>query len=174
MIADTIPDPVITQFTLSVMEGSGWYQVDYSHVEPFNWGKGEGCPFLDGQCISNTTFQSNFDEFCSPLSQQGCTFTARSIGVCGAIQPYTTDPNLLSNLNYFDNNTVVDDIFVDNCPYFIAASSLDCEDPSAQAFAALQQEVHGAGSRCFTGTLAPQGYSAVGQLSYCFPVKVNS
>ena len=174
MTSDSIPDPVITEFTLAVLEGSGWYQVQYNMTEPFNWGKNEGCSFLDGPCLSSTTFQPNFDEYCSPLSQQGCSFSARSIAFCGAVQPYVVDPSLINSLNYFNNDTIMADTFVDNCPYFTGVPSLDCEDPSSQAFASIQQELYGASSRCFVGTLAPLGYQALGQLSYCFPVNVHS
>ncbi len=28
------------------MEDSSWYEVDYGYVEPFEWGKGEGCSWF--------------------------------------------------------------------------------------------------------------------------------
>lgn len=175
MTANTVSDPVMTDFTLAVLESSGWYKVNYSMTEPFHWGKNEGCEFLDGPCISDKTFVPNFDVFCTPLAQQGCSFTSRNLAFCGNVMPFTTDPKLPKTLNYFNNFTTMADIFADNCPYFIGVPRQDCEEPTAKAFASLpDSEVYGPNSRCFTGTLAPDGYEVVGgQVPYCFPVDVR-
>ena len=95
--------------------------------EPFAWGRGQGCDFLDGVCM-NHQGQPNFREFCSVDVPQGCTFTARSAGNCNS-----------------------DDTFDDGCYYYAGYSNLDCENPANQASAWFQEETYEPTSRCFEG-----------------------
>lgn len=37
-------------FTMSLLEDTGWYNVDYSMADPFEWGKGKGCNFPKMKC----------------------------------------------------------------------------------------------------------------------------
>jgi hypothetical protein len=37
-------------FTMSLLEDTGWYNVDYSMADPFTWGKGDGCNFPRLKC----------------------------------------------------------------------------------------------------------------------------
>jgi hypothetical protein len=170
MTASAVPDAVISVFFLDFLKGTGWYDVDYSMAEPFNWGKGKGCSFLDGPCVDENA-NPNFEEFCSPLTEVGCTFTGRAIAACGTSPEYmAADPLLYASFDYWQNQTVVFDYFADNCPYYdMADYTWDCENPSNQAYASLNEEVYGGSSRCFTGSLSntsPQGRSA-----FCFPTK---
>lgn len=51
MTASEIDDARISEFTLAFLEGTGWYDVDYTMAEPFNWGRNQGCTFHDGPCL---------------------------------------------------------------------------------------------------------------------------
>ena len=37
----------ISEFSLAFLEGSGWYVPDYSYAEPYYFGQGQGCGFID-------------------------------------------------------------------------------------------------------------------------------
>ena len=49
---------VLSRLSLAFLEDTGWYKVDYSTANSFEWGKDQGCGFLDAKC--NTVYP----EFC--------------------------------------------------------------------------------------------------------------
>ena len=55
MVGDLgIADPSYSTFTFALLEDSGWYKIepeDYDWTHPMNWGKDEGCPFIESKCI---------------------------------------------------------------------------------------------------------------------------
>lgn len=150
MTASSITEPVISEFTLALLEGTGWYQVNYNMTEPFNWGRGEGCTFLDGPCVA-TNGTPNFFEFCNDDVEKACSFTSRGIGFCAT-----------------GNNA---DYFANGCPYYMSSPVFDCEDPTNEVSATLSGEVYGPSSRCFTGTLVDSFYSS-SYGAYCFTTSV--
>jgi len=169
MTASEVNDARITQFTLALLESSGWYQVNYNMAEPFFWGKGQGCAFLDGNCVSKTTKKANFNEYCSTIGAYGCSFHGRSGGFCGNTGLYSS-ASLDSDFNYWGDNRVVTDNFADNCPYVNAYSNVDCEDVNSAARAVISGESYGVGSKCFMGTLYPSG-GLSRQYQYCLQYK---
>ena len=76
--------PVFSQFTLALMQDSGWYMVDMTKAEPLTWGKGQGCSFYDYSC------DTKYPEFCkAPLSSNistsyYCSTDYTSINYCYA------------------------------------------------------------------------------------------
>jgi hypothetical protein len=60
--------PKYSKMTLAVAKDSGWYDVDMTLGENFEWGKGEGCEIYNTSCNS-----SNASEFCSVLNEVGCS-----------------------------------------------------------------------------------------------------
>lgn len=171
MTASTVTDPVVSEFTLALLEGTGWYQVDYNKSELFVWGKGKGCSFLNDKCVDQNAVP-RFEEFCSPLTRVSCTYTARAIGICGTTRSTLTDPNLDPAFNYWGNNTIVLDPFVDNCPYYTGFSFTDCENPVNQLTAYYKGEKYGANSRCYGGTLGERNVLRR-HFGFCFPTKVR-
>jgi len=172
MTANAILDSRISEFTLALLESSGWYQVNYNMAEPFEWGRNQGCGFLDQPCMNSETFQPNFDEFCTPLAAEGCTFTSRAVALCGSSEQIFVDPTLPPFENYWGNNTVVIDEFSDNCPYYLGIPNADCENPANKIVAYLSEEYYGFGSRCISGTLSPPGFAQPNLVAFCFPVRV--
>jgi len=145
MTSSIVPDMRISNLTLALLEGSGWYFPDYSFAEPMNWGKGQGCTFVTGSCTTSLG-KPAFSEFCTSGSF-GCSPTAR-VGV-------SCNPS---------------DMFNNGCSWFVPLGQNDCEDPDAISSALLPtMEAYGGatGSRCFTGNLA-QSYSFYGNYGYCF------
>lgn len=172
MTASAITDSVVTEFTFALLEGTGWYQADYSYAEPFLWGKGKTCSFVNDLCMSNLTPLTT-PEFCPLLQAEGCTFTGRSVALCGTNKANRAGTPSSSVFNYWSNNTVVLDTFANNCPYFMGYSNYDCAEPTFQSNGDLSQEVFGSGSRCLTGTLSNSG-TAAATTGFCFPIQCTA
>ena len=172
MTSSAVGDMRVSQASLSILEGSGWYQVDYNMSEPMTFGKGEGCNFINTTCMTSST-QPAFQEFCSPLTAIQCTWSGQSGGFCGT-NTYQTDSSLPASWNYFGNDQTVMDAFADNCPLVAKFSNGNCEDPANQAQSALgSDEDYVIGSRCFTGTLHPDGSLATPYF-FCFKPQVRT
>jgi len=165
MTASAITDARMTEFTLALLEGTGWYVVNYDVAEPIYWGKGKGCAFLDNLCINKATLVASSAEFCNPLGKAGCTFHGRSGGYCGTVSS-TVNSGIDPEMNYWGNATTVSDVYADNCPYIRPYSNEDCQDPSFQSSALLSNEVYGQESMCFMGTIYPTGTLKT-KTSYC-------
>ena len=128
-----------SQFTLALLEGSGWYVPDYDYADPYWLGQGNGCNFLFGKCSSNY-----FDEWCSG-SSRSCTPMGRGGGRCGS------------------------DLRSGGCRFVHSNVNYDCENPSAKNYArlpGLQSFGRTANSKCFSGTLSSS--SSASQSSFCF------
>jgi len=131
----------ISEFSLTVLEASGWYQPNYTYAEPYYFGKGQGCNFLYQNCSSKSF---SFEEFCTG-TDRGCTAAGRGGGICA--------PDTRS----------------DECRYYMPNLEYDCESAEAVDNARLPTlEVYGRGlgSRCFSGNLTKLTRST--QTSMCF------
>jgi len=128
----------VSEFSLAFLEATGWYVPDYDFAEPFYWGQGQGCGFINNKCSS-----SQFSEFCS--SGRGCSQVGRSGGSCHS-------DNLSDGCKYIlpseDNDC--DNPNGDNYARL----------PDLQVFG------RGAGSKCFEGTL--NNRKSGSQTTFCF------
>jgi len=115
----------VSEFTLTFMEGSGWYVPNYDYAEPFFFGQGQGCDFINGGSASR------HDEYCSG-NDRGCSNTGISGGRC--VSDAKTD-----GLKYIDP---MEELHCEN-PNGDDYARL----PDLQVFG------RGAGSKCFTGSL---------------------
>lgn len=61
MTSNYIEEPVVSRFTLALLEDTGWYQVNQNVAEDLVWGNGAGCDFLEQDCVQNST--AAFKEF---------------------------------------------------------------------------------------------------------------
>jgi hypothetical protein len=139
MTSGLINQMQMSEFSLALLESTGWYVPDYSYADEFHFGKGQGCNFLTGSCSS-----SSFSEWCSG-SARSCTNTGRGGGTCSS------------------------DTRSDGCKFIHPSVSYDCENPNADSYArlpALQSFGRTAGSKCFEGTLSSS--SGASQSTYCF------
>ncbi len=173
MTASAILDMRVSEFSLALLEGTGWYKVNYDLADKMTWGKNKGCDFLNKKCINKKSLEANFPEFCSPLTANGVSWTGRAYGYCGTSNTSYTDSNLISEFDYWKNQTVVDDEYSDNCPTIIPDRQHDCEDPEwvNYSYNLRGYEFHGPGSRAFMGSLAVdwEWYKHEG---YCFKSEV--
>lgn len=138
MTASTIEDSRISKFTLSLLASTGWYQVDMTMAEPLAWGKGEGCGFITGPCMSSATTTNFPNEFCTHLNKLGCTIGGKAQGYCGEYKTLITDTTLIAPFNYWGNYTELTEGYGDNCPFYRAFSNAKCEDPTAVTQASWQ------------------------------------
>jgi len=172
MTASRIADARMTEFTLALLEGTGWYVPDYTMAEAMTYGKGKGCSFITGECMDKTTLKANFEEFCSPLMQVGCSWTARGGAACGAFNQ-NTNSALKSGINWWGNQTVMFDNYADNCPTYQLYGNTDCEDINDESAARVSGSFYGYGRKCFKGTLSNK-QSALSFGSYCFKSSCNT
>lgn len=140
MTSGLISQMQFSEFTLALLESTGWYVPDYDgYADPFYWGKGQGCGFLTGKCSS-----SSYSEFCSS-SARSCVVTGRGGGSCAT------------------------DSRSDNCKWIHPSDSYDCDNANADSYArlpSLQSFGRSSGAKCFTGTLNSK--SAGSQTTFCF------
>ena len=171
MTASSIQDFKISEFMLAFLEGTGWYKGNYSMTEPVHWGRNKGCDFYYGPCLDTVNSESKFEEFCPALTEVGCSASRKSGAKCGG-NSIETDSTVPGYFNYWGNDTIISDVFADNCPYFTASDVKDCIDPSQQVKAFLSGELYGDSSRCFTGTIF--GSRALpSKTTYCFQSDVK-
>jgi len=128
----------VSELSLALLEGSGWYVPDYSYAEPYFFGKSQGCSFVTG------TSCSSYDEFCS-TSNRGCAPHGRAGGYCRS-------DSISDGCKYFSPDEDYD------------CENPDGEDyarlPDIQVYG------RGAGSKCFSGTLNSRSSTSV--TSFCF------
>jgi len=130
-----------SQFSLAMLEGSGWYVPDYSYADPYWYGQGQGCNFLFSSCSS---INSRFSELCTG-SSRGCTNPGRGGGFCQS------------------------DIRSDSCKFVHPDANYDCDNVEAESYArlpSLQSFGRNEYAKCFEGTLS--GSSGASKTSFCF------
>jgi len=173
MTASVIKEARFSEFTLALLEGTGWYQVNYSYAEPMTYGRNEGCAFLDTPCMNKGTKMVNFQEFCSPLGSLGVSWAKRAFGSCGSFPPSKASASLPDYFDYWGNGVAVEDKFADNCPHIQIHRDTDCEDTLSQGFAYLKgYEYFGYGSKAFLGYMAVR-YRTESIFGFCFKTKVQ-
>jgi len=131
----------LTEFSLALLEGSGWYIPNYDYAEHYFFGKGQGCSFFSGKCSSSSY---NFDEFCKG-NTRGCASSGRGGGYCNG------------------------DSIADGCRFYYPHDDYNCENEDAADFSRLPSlQVFGreSGSKCFSGTLNTRSSSSA--TSFCF------
>ncbi len=93
----------ISGFTLSLLEDSGWYKVDWDYEQPYAFGKNKGCPFFNDDCINKTTKESKYPDFwCDTANKKTCTWDLKQLGTCLFYNPSGTIPD---EYDYFSDQT---------------------------------------------------------------------
>jgi len=130
----------VSEFTLSFLEGTGWYAPNYKYAEPFFFGQGQGCGFI----TDSSSNAGKYDEYCTS-SSIGCAPQGIGGGKCES-------DSKTSGFKYVDPRM-----------------EYHCENPAAENRAKLpnlQVFGRGLGSKCFTGTLGTS--SSGSSTSFCF------
>lgn len=137
----------ISQFTLGMLEATGWYVADYDYSEPFFFGQGEGCEFIKA---SSAVASATFDEFCNGKFQM-CSVVGRGGGKCNP------------------------DVKTDGVRMVLPIEDQDCEGttaPSTTRLPSLQVYGRTAGSKCFNGDLRTNKNVAL-PANFCFTYKCS-
>lgn len=80
MTAAINEDSVVSDITLTFLEETGWYKVNFNYAEELEWGKGKGCKFVTGKCIENN--KAVFEEFCDNKNGWGCSYIGTYKAIC--------------------------------------------------------------------------------------------
>ncbi|CAK75566.1 unnamed protein product (macronuclear) [Paramecium tetraurelia] len=137
MTGDPFPDQVISEFTLALLEGTGWYLPNYTYAQIFGWGKDDGCTLTTGAC------SVVYEEFCKVKDQSGCSNNFNSVSGC-----YAGD-QLSQGCNYWREQS--------DCRY-----KTDYNDKLAK----LTGGSIGINSQCFITTLAQNAYATARSSCY--------
>lgn len=136
--------PVYSQFTLGLMQDSGWYNVDMTKAEPLQWGKGKGCNFYDYSC------STQYPEYCS----------RPTTGVISTY--YYCSEDFTSKLYCLQTD------FTDNCYIKEYMSNYMCNEANPDFAQTSLYEVQGQKSRCFVTNFS--GKTVPG----CYPTSCTS
>ncbi len=134
----------ISEFSLGLLEATGWFVPDYTFADPYNFGQGKGCGFLKDSCTASSFDYEGYG-MCKGTGS-GCGANGRGGGSC------------------------VGDSKSDGCRYIKPNLNYDCENPEAVDYVrlpSLQTFGREAGSKCFSGTLSSSSSSA-STTSFCF------
>lgn len=126
MVANTVANPVISMFTLSLLEDSGWYEIDYRNEEPFFWGKNAGCGIVDGKCPLH-------GNPCTKAGDEGCFYDFTFQAEC-ASDTFSNYCKFFTSTDFNQHDCRASDNYHQN------------EKGLGEAF--------GPGSRCFQGELS--------------------
>lgn len=78
MVADYPSFSVLSSFTLTFLNDTKWYWVNFTITEFLTWGNNEGCGFLGSDC------SSNFNEFCESEGKITCSSDFISKSICAS------------------------------------------------------------------------------------------
>ena len=126
MVANTVANPVVSLFTLRLLEDSGWYTINENMAERFYWGKGQGCGVASG--TDGVTGAS-----CYKQNEEGCFYDYTFQAKC-------TSDQFQNGYGYFTGTDF---------------NSHDCRAPENKDMQTHQGlgEVFGYRSRCFAGDI---------------------
>ena len=150
---------VKSEFTLALLEDSGWFKPDYSKAELMSWGYKKGCSFVD------TCGPVSTSGFCAAMQGQDkqCSFDRSGMGLCKNDGQYM-DGCPITRADYmcsdFKGDTSEVGFFGDkdrNKCGGIDCSGASYSDASACFESSLYNKIHGPGS-------SP---SAVGCYQFC-------
>jgi hypothetical protein len=97
-------------------------------ADTFTFGQNEGCSFISGPCINSATHGSNYPSlYCSSLEGQGCTLDNLEKAYCGTNTTPPTNLSLYAGFNYYGGDQIVNDLYSDNCAYYVPYTGANCE-----------------------------------------------
>ena len=111
-------EEVISEFTLALLEDTGYYKPNYYTGGLMRYGKGKGCDFVKKKCVIsgniNTTFENEFfDTFLSPYGIDSSCSSNRQSRTYQFLGEYEDIP---SYYRYFENEKLGGDPAADYCP----------------------------------------------------------
>ncbi|KNC47485.1 uncharacterized protein AMSG_02502 [Thecamonas trahens ATCC 50062] len=75
--------PVLSVFTLAILEDSGWYLPDYSKADRLDWGRNMGCSFVNDDCgLWKDSGAFGYNCGLDTKSNNQCTYDRKAKGYC--------------------------------------------------------------------------------------------
>ena len=68
MVGAVQQDAIISTFTMALLKGTGWYEIDWDYAQTPIFGYDQGCNFINNFCVVDGVAQ--FDDFCADSSGQ--------------------------------------------------------------------------------------------------------
>ncbi|CAD8206575.1 unnamed protein product [Paramecium pentaurelia] len=137
---------IISDFTFSLFQDTGFYNLMEYSPDNVLWGKNKGCDFFTKKC------EGEFDEFCKVEKQQGCSFLNNGQSECQS------------------------DNYSSQCQYFKIKEGFDCKDKSStvsdQNLETFQYFGHD--SMCIQGSLSKSESAADLQQFSCYQYSCDS
>ena len=112
-------EQVISEFTLAVLEDSGYYKPNYYTGGLMRFGKHKGCEFLEEKCVNSShQINSNFEnEFYDTISSGHVIESSCSSGrQSRTYNAWWTQPGLPKQFQYFENENITGYEPADFCP----------------------------------------------------------
>ena len=111
------PEVVMSDFTLALLEDSGWYKVNYYTGGLMRFGKNKGCEFLDNDCLTGgkTDFKNEFFDYPEDNDNPSCSSGRLSRTYCET-KTYSTFTNPIYERSGFIGGKVEN---ADYCPVFV-------------------------------------------------------
>ena len=112
-------EQVISEFTLALLEDTGFYKANYYTGGLMRYGKNKGCEFLTDKCINNNEINSNFEneffDWLNSLDEPSCSSGRQSRTYNLLWQYYDEIP---SEYQYFNDTFIGGLSSADYCPVF--------------------------------------------------------
>ena len=111
-------EQVISEFTLALLEDSGYYEVNYFTGGLMRFGKGKGCQFLQDKCVISYKINENFEnEFFDTLSDGKSIESSCSSGrQSRTYNAFYTISDIPQIYQYFENPNIGGFEPADYCP----------------------------------------------------------
>jgi len=153
-------NPIRSILTLSALQDSGWYTVNFSNAQELLWGKNEGCLFAEDRCNLRSSPYN-----CPPYVSgpaENCNFDGTLKGICNVVE-FTAPLPMWYNY-YGDPNVAGYDDLADYCGFYSYKPEYqgDCtvsayNDQTAYYYSIPSFGEHYCEScRCMTGIYASQ------------------
>jgi len=156
MAASAEDSPVFSRMTIAFLQDMGWYFPDPNTpvAEVSQWGRQQGCPFVQGGCNQWTQPGTT----CNNRQADFCSFDGYSSAYC-SISQFTTP--LPPQYQWFtDTKQGGANQFADFCPLIVAYSNGDCRDTAniMPSYDRSRGASWGPSSRCIMSTVLSTGY----------------
>eukprot|EP00956_Cyclotella_meneghiniana_P024967 scaffold51128_cov78-Cyclotella_meneghiniana.AAC.7 len=138
----------LTPLTLALFKDSSWYQADFSKATVPLFGRGAGCGFIEGECVSKsyTIPEYSHDFFCGDVVDGELVFD-RQPSSCDYTHNHKADCEvLMQQVSQGASNIIIGSPKAPLCP-MRTNNIISCSDASNSAH--MVGEVYSPNSRCF-------------------------
>ena len=178
MISNDYIDSALSDITLSLLEDTKYYKVNYYSGNLFKFGKNKGCDFFNDKCIINNKLIFE-EEFCINPGQSMCSSSKITKGDCRIYDYSNYNITVPKEYQYFNNPNLGGFYSADFCPVADASYSESDYYPGNCKYGKTNHasdygEIFGNSSFCFLSSLTPS--SSIDDITskpMCYKVECN-